>query len=633
MRGYTRCLAVSALAIILICRALFAGDPADDVGDNCQTPYEVTLDINSFPFYLAGETTCGRGDNYNSTCLEDYDGGEDFILKFDLQIMMNMEITLHPNGTSYTGLLLSDHCPPDEDCIAISTGIGSGSRSIVVPYLEMGTYYLMVDTWPTPDCIPDFDLEIHEIFIDNPGHECGFPLDVDCTPASLPVLLDYLYTCGAGDDYNNTCLGDYDDGEDFVIQIYVDYPAAVDIVLDPGSTAWSGMVLDTVCPPGSDDCIAISTSSVARPHMIEAVILDSGYYYLMVDTWPSPPCIPDFSILIDESFNHQMGNNCDLPQYLALPDEMPAVLSRLYTWGRGNEYSSTCLGDYDEGEDYTLQLDVYSPVYIDLLMDPHGTSGTAFALTSECPPGSECLVSSYATTAEEHGVAGVSLEPGTYYLLVDCIASTGYIENFTLTFEPSQEPPPNDICEDFISIDNVTELPFSTVNATFDGPGECQTDPNIWYCYTPLGTGVATISTCGSSYDTRIAVYSGSECGSLGEPLACNDDYCGLQSQVFVAVSAGQQYLVEIGGSQGATGAGVLTAYIPAVACGDVNYDLVVNISDAVYLISWIFGGGEPPVSPEATDVDCNHVLNISDAVYLIAYIFSSGPEPCATCR
>jgi hypothetical protein len=65
------------------------------------------------------------------------------------------------------------------------------------------------------------------------------------------------------------------------------------------------------------------------------------------------------------------------------------------------------------------------------------------------------------------------------------------------------------------------------------------------------------------------------------------------------------------------------------IGCGDANADGVVNISDAVYLISYIFGGGDPPLLLESGDVDMNGLVNISDAVYMIAYIFGGGPSPC----
>ncbi len=65
--------------------------------------------------------------------------------------------------------------------------------------------------------------------------------------------------------------------------------------------------------------------------------------------------------------------------------------------------------------------------------------------------------------------------------------------------------------------------------------------------------------------------------------------------------------------------------------CGDADGDLAVNISDAVYLINYIFKSGPPPVPLEAGDANLDGDVNIADAVYIINYIFKSGPEPCAT--
>ncbi|MCX6832484.1 MAG: dockerin type I repeat-containing protein, partial [candidate division Zixibacteria bacterium] len=64
---------------------------------------------------------------------------------------------------------------------------------------------------------------------------------------------------------------------------------------------------------------------------------------------------------------------------------------------------------------------------------------------------------------------------------------------------------------------------------------------------------------------------------------------------------------------------------------GDANGDATIDISDAVYLISYIFSGGLAPI-PYAIcsgDANCDCAVDISDAVYLIAYIFSGGAAPC----
>ncbi|MFH2056622.1 MAG: dockerin type I repeat-containing protein [bacterium] len=65
--------------------------------------------------------------------------------------------------------------------------------------------------------------------------------------------------------------------------------------------------------------------------------------------------------------------------------------------------------------------------------------------------------------------------------------------------------------------------------------------------------------------------------------------------------------------------------------CGDANGDAIVNITDAVYLIQYIFSGGAEPDPYESGDANCDSIVNITDAVYLISYIFSGGYPPCDT--
>ncbi len=67
--------------------------------------------------------------------------------------------------------------------------------------------------------------------------------------------------------------------------------------------------------------------------------------------------------------------------------------------------------------------------------------------------------------------------------------------------------------------------------------------------------------------------------------------------------------------------------------CGDADGSTGLNISDAVYLIAYIFSGGSVPVPLSSGDADCSGGVNISDAVYLIGYIFSGGVQPCAACK
>ena len=63
--------------------------------------------------------------------------------------------------------------------------------------------------------------------------------------------------------------------------------------------------------------------------------------------------------------------------------------------------------------------------------------------------------------------------------------------------------------------------------------------------------------------------------------------------------------------------------------CGDADFDGLANISDAVYLIAYIFNGGPEPIPYAAGDANCDGTVNITDAVYIISWIFGGGPAPC----
>lgn len=69
-------------------------------------------------------------------------------------------------------------------------------------------------------------------------------------------------------------------------------------------------------------------------------------------------------------------------------------------------------------------------------------------------------------------------------------------------------------------------------------------------------------------------------------------------------------------------------SYAPPYTPGDANGDDNVSISDVVYIINFIFGGGPIPVPMQAADVDCSSDVTITDAVAIINYIFGGGPAP-----
>ena len=65
---------------------------------------------------------------------------------------------------------------------------------------------------------------------------------------------------------------------------------------------------------------------------------------------------------------------------------------------------------------------------------------------------------------------------------------------------------------------------------------------------------------------------------------------------------------------------------------GDADCSGLITISDAVFLIQYIFSGGLSPYDQNAADPDASCIVTISDAVFLINYIFAGGQGPLAGC-
>lgn len=64
------------------------------------------------------------------------------------------------------------------------------------------------------------------------------------------------------------------------------------------------------------------------------------------------------------------------------------------------------------------------------------------------------------------------------------------------------------------------------------------------------------------------------------------------------------------------------------LVCGDSDGNGAISITDAVFIIAYIFGGGIAPEPVEIGDANGNGSLSITDAVFIINYIFGGGPEP-----
>jgi hypothetical protein len=201
----------------------------------------------------------------------------------------------------------------------------------------------------------------------------------------------------------------------------------------------------------------------------------------------------------------------------------------------------------------TLTAEVWAQVKIDGLTDAGdcpslGSNVYDFRIASPCETVTAVLTVSAPRTCSVRviplGSDGVPCSGGYY--------GNGY------TLSIACDPPSNDECANPLFIED-GQFAFDTRGASTDGPTlppGCDEGyglsfvQDLWYLYGAGCTGQATVSLCGSTYDTRLAVYDGAgECP--GALIACNDDSCGLQSELVFPTTQGGLYLVRVGGFNG----------------------------------------------------------------------------------
>jgi hypothetical protein len=183
--------------------------------------------------------------------------------------------------------------------------------------------------------------------------------------------------------------------------------------------------------------------------------------------------------------------------------------------------------------------------------------------------------------------------------------------------------------------------------------------PDVVYRYVASQTDVALISLCGSTYDTGLYVFD----SSLVQ-IACNDDFCELQSELRVNLTAGQTYYIIVDGYSSASGSYTLDMrwFVPCIlSCSPGGFPEGEPALVPDYVDNWNGGCNTDPGHPFQTitrrqyllcgvsgwytvqgnlrrDTDW-YLLNtyyngvveiVADAEYAI-YIFELSPQDCAS--
>lgn len=226
------------------------------------------------------------------------------------------------------------------------------------------------------------------------------------------------------------------------------------------------------------------------------------------------------------------------------------------------------------------------------------------------------------------------LTPGnTYYVRIRARNEAG-TDAFTpvISFIAGSASGSNDGCANSVTItDGLT--PFNSTNATTDGPSEpsCESgdydefENDIWYRYTASCFGAVTVSLCGATFDSMLAVYPDVCPLASGSVLACNDDFCGGASQVTFAATPGESRRIRIAGWQGSRGSGVLSISCRPTCGGDADGDGDRDFTDIIVVLA-NFGVSYGAGATGPGDADRGSDVNFADVTSVLSLFGASCP-------
>lgn len=271
------------------------------------------------------------------------------------------------------------------------------------------------------------------------------------------------------------------------------------------------------------------------------------------------------------------NDNC--ANAITLSDGVPVEGSNV---GATNDGTASC-GSSGSSPDVWFAYTPASSAQVTVSTCGTASFDTVLSIHSACGGGQVACLDDTTGCAGYTTRLVASLTGGVRYL-IRVAGYNGATGSFTVSASggggggPGPVAPANDACANRAGV-GIGATPFTTVNATTDGPshalclsnGQSLVANDVWFNHPATVTGNLVVSTCGSGFDTFLAVYDGYGCADFESRLmACNDDFQCVggttQSQVVVPVVAGTSYTIRIGGFNGATGTGTLNLSMQPVS-------------------------------------------------------------------
>lgn len=222
-----------------------------------------------------------------------------------------------------------------------------------------------------------------------------------------------------------------------------------------------------------------------------------------------------------------------------------------------------------------------------------------------------CATSTTSCQLENGGTRVVRRLDASVPVLIRVAGASASTGLFSL--QASYALPANDACSAASTIGEGSVL-FDTLGATTDPvflDGSCALSfgiisNDVWFRYAPIATGAGSITTCGSTFDTVLAVYDNACPIGTAPVLVCNDDFpCpedgdGRQSQVNLTFTLGHTYFIRVGSKLPQGGGGTLTIARTGNPCPcDANADGILNSADIFFFLNAYFQTPSP--RPPAT--------------------------------
>ncbi len=523
---------------------------------HAQSTCATAVPIGTIPFSSGTLTTCGTGNDYvvGSYFTGNYGAGEDYVFSINItSAPVTYKLAL---GGSATWKIASVHsaCPPTSansigGVVTSSLTTGQGQ----VTFSANGTYYIIVDTWPTPTC-GEFTLDLSipppPPANDNASGAVALTVnsDYNCTTSTAGTTESATTSPEAAPTCSATGIDD-----DVWYSFVATSPAH--------RVSFSGVTAGTMVAAlysGTPGNLTFITAACASTTLNATGLTSGTTYYVRAYTTAATA--------VQTAFNICVGTQPPPP---ANDDAGGAVLLTVnadYACGATTVGTTVSATQSAEAAPTCSATGINDDVWFRFVATAAAhrisfsgvTTGTMVAAIYSGTPGSLAFVTG-ACASTTLNATGLAIGNTYYVRAYTSVATATTQTNFTICVGTALPPPANDVCSGAITLAVNTACSFqtfTTAGATDnDEVGDCTagTEAAVWFKFDATQT-YATITVDGAiGFDAVLGVLTG--CGSAVVPTggACIDITAdgGVETRILSGLTIGQTYYIQVYDFQG----------------------------------------------------------------------------------